>query len=80
MKITFDWLEEHDFASVTDYCRALVRFHKNDPEFLKNKTVEVYRGEMLCLTVKDINAAARLEPTSSGWGKHTGKRKSNGHL
>jgi hypothetical protein len=77
MKITFDWLEEHEFASVTDYCRALV---KQDPGSLLGDKIEVYRGDMLCLTVTDINVAAGLEPASSGWQKYTGKRLSNGHL
>jgi len=70
MKITFNWLEENDYASVTDYCRELVRFHKNDPDYLKNEAIEVYRGDMLCLTVSDIEKAATIMPHNNRWAKY----------
>lgn len=61
MKITFDYLEKNGFASVTDLCRKLV---KDGSPF---ETIEVYRGDMLCLTVTDVEKASRLMPGSSGW-------------
>lgn len=75
MKVTFNWLEENDYDSVTDYCRDLVRFHKNDPDYLKNETIEVYRGDMLCLTVSDIEKAATLQPVSCRWQKYDRRRE-----
>lgn len=69
MKITFDWLEEHDYPSVTDYCRDLVKT-RDFPE-----TLEVYRGDMLCLTVTDIKAAAKLRPAiEKGFVKYNAPR------
>lgn len=62
MKITFNELEDRGFDSVTDYCRELMK----DPGPWLGDKIEVYRGEMLCLTVTDIPAAARLEPRSTG--------------
>lgn len=75
MKITFDELEKMKCASVTDYCRVLM---KKDPDKYKDETIEVYRGEMLCLTVTNVCEAAEVEPTGSGWQKYTGRRQSNG--
>ena len=60
MRIDFKYLEDNSYASVTDYCRVLVKNKNYD------KTLEVYRGEMLCLTV-DVEKAAKLEPTDTGW-------------
>lgn len=59
-KITFDYLTENNYPSVTDYCRDLI---KKDafPD-----VVEVYRGDMLCLTA-DVRKAAKLAPTGTGW-------------
>ncbi len=71
MNITFDFLEEHKYSSVTDYCRDLVKT-EGYPEYLY-----VYRGEMLCLTV-NVKKAALIEPTSSVWQKYAGKRQSKG--
>lgn len=56
MKITFDFLEEQGFEGVCDYCRFLIK-NANYP--LDDK-IEVYRGDMLCLTVTDIYAASKL--------------------
>lgn len=53
MKITFKDLEEADCESVTDYCRLLIK------QGSSKKTLEVYRGEMLCLTV-DVREASKL--------------------
>src|SRR6185436_17052378 len=65
----FEWkdLEEAGYASVTDYCRYLVANHPTD---LPNR-LEIYRGEMLCMTVTDVTIAATLEPSSDGWTKYT---------
>lgn len=65
-KITFDELEEMGYPSVTDWCRALVS-HNNITE---EDTIEVYRGDMLCLTVTDIKAASGLYPDGVGFKKY----------
>lgn len=67
MKITFDWLEANKYPSVTDYCRDLVDA-KSPVE-----TLEVYRGEMLCLTV-DVKRAAKLMPSNCRWIKYDKRR------
>jgi hypothetical protein len=61
MKLTFDELEKMGYPSVTDYCRVLVA--SGTPEGI----LEIYRGDMLCLTVNNIPEAAKIMPTSSGW-------------
>lgn len=55
--ITFDSLEEQGYESVTDFCRYLV---STGGKFEGIK-VQVWRGEMLCLTVSDIYEAAKLQ-------------------
>lgn len=59
IKITFKQLEDWNCASVTDYCRLLISENKRD---YSGDTVEVYRGDMLCLTVTDISTTAKLQP------------------
>lgn len=61
--ITFDSLEQQGYESVTDFCRYLV---STGGKF-QNVEVHVYRGEMLCLIVKDVYEAAKLRPTGTGW-------------
>lgn len=78
MKITFDELEKMGYESVTDYCRYLVDNWDVYCSFSKKDKIEVYRGEMLCLTVSSIEEGAKIEPTSRGWQKHTGRRSSKG--
>lgn len=72
-KITFEDLEKAGYASVTDYCRYLVKKEKDIPD-----RIEIYRGEMLCLSVNNVSLAATIEPTSSGWKKYTDSRQSKG--
>lgn len=64
IKITFDELEKGKWPSVTDYCRYLVSINS------AAETVEVYRGDMLCLIVTDIKKAATLQPTGTDWIKY----------
>lgn len=66
VKTTWDELESLGYASVTDYCRFLVKQGKKLPD-----RIEVYRGEMLCMTVTDVTEAAKLEPASVGFKKYT---------
>lgn len=63
MKITFDFLENNKYSSVTDYCRDLIK-QSEFPE-----TLEVYRGEMLCLRVDVVNAA-KIMPKNGRWVKY----------
>lgn len=77
MKITFKDLEDLKCPSVTDYCRLLVKENdewcmgggpgklRGEPEL--PSTIEVYRGDMLCLTVTDVRKAATIMPTGIGW-------------
>ena len=65
-KVTWKDLEESGYASVTDYCRYLI---KNHPEDLPSR-IEIYRGEMLCMTVTDVTLAAKLEPATYGFQKY----------
>jgi hypothetical protein len=58
MKITFKDLEDANCASVTDYCRLLVSENKKD---YSDEKILVYRDSMLCLTVNDIYATAKLD-------------------
>ena len=74
MKITFDWLEEHGYESVTDYCRELMK----DPGPWLGDKIEVYRGNMLCLTVTDIKAAAKLIPLDCRWKKYNKRHRGEG--
>lgn len=69
MKITFDWLEEHKYPSVTDLCRELVR--EGDADGI----IEVYRNDMLCLTVTDIKAAATIMSKDGRWSKFDKTRR-----
>lgn len=55
LRTTWDELEAAGYVSVTDYCRFLVK----QPDPLPNR-IEVYRGEMLCMTVTDVAEAAKL--------------------
>lgn len=67
LKITWDELEKLGYASVTDYCRVLVKFKKGKK--LPDR-IEIYRGEMLCMTVTDVAEAAKLEPDAVGFRKY----------
>lgn len=73
MKITFKDLEDANCPSVTDYCRLLVSENLRD---YSGETIEVYRGEMKCLTVDNIYIAAELEPTGTVWRKVRPRRLS----
>lgn len=69
VKITFDDLERWGYPSVTDYCRHLVAYAPESGQDLKDK-IEIYRGDMLCLTVTDIVEAAKIMPTDRGFKKY----------
>lgn len=71
MKITFKDLEDSNCVGVTDYCRLLVSENKED----LNQTVEVYRGDMLCLIVKDIKKAATIMAKDCKWIKYDRTRR-----
>ncbi len=73
LKMDFKDLEEQGYASITDYCRFLVKEGKELPG-----RIEIYRGEMLCLSVNNVKIAATLEPTGSGFKKYTDSRQSKG--
>lgn len=66
MKITFKELEEMWFESVTDYCRYLENNWYSGCDYGAETTIEVYRGEMLCLTVKSIEEGAKLTVLENG--------------
>lgn len=72
IKITFDLLEAEGCESVTDYCRKII---EEDEWDYTDSTIEVYRGDMLCLTVTDIHEAAKLEPGITNWRPYRGKGK-----
>ena len=79
LKVTFKGLEKMGFESVTDYCRALMK--EPDPYGIFPETkVEVYRDNMLCLTVSSVAYGAGIEPTGRGFQKYTAKRSSKGRL
>lgn len=67
MKITFKDLEDIGCSSVTDYCRLLTA--EKDYTGVR---LEVYRGEMKCLIVNDIQKASELEATGVTFRKHRG--------
>lgn len=56
--ITFDDLSTMKHESVTDYCRALMK--ENEDKY-KKEAVEVYRDQMLCLTVNSVEEGAKLD-------------------
>jgi len=60
MKITFKDIGEE--YSVCDYCRDLIKTGGYP------NTLEVYRGDMLCLTV-DVQKASKLRPWVYGFRK-----------
>lgn len=79
LKITWDELEKMGYPSVTDYCRVLVKEKDlydmgGGPGKLKEITlpdrIEIYRGDMLCMTVTDVAEAAKLEPAPVGFRKY----------
>lgn len=72
MRIDFKYLEDQRYDSVTDYCRVLVEGEY--PE-----TLEVYRGDMLCLTVR-VLAASKLAPSTVGFRKWYPRKNLEGHL
>lgn len=67
MKITFKDLEDANCDSVTDYCRLLVSENNTD----LNQEILVYRGDMLCLTVKSIAEGAKLRPNGVGFSEYS---------
>lgn len=76
IQLSFDTLhDELGYASVTDYCRDLVKTRDN----LDGVRIELFRGEMLCLTVNDIKYAATMQPTGRGWTKYD-KRRNRGSV
>lgn len=73
LKITFYELEKMKHESVTDYCRALMN------EGLDPKTsIEVYREDMLCLTVKSIEEGSKIMPNNCQWTKYNKTRRKGG--
>lgn len=72
MKITFKDLEDKNCESVTDYCRLLISENKED---YSNQTIEVYRGDMLCLTVTDIIAASKIMPQNCRWVRYSPRKR-----
>lgn len=76
VRLTFEDLETMSYPSVTDYCRYL---EEHLDIYASVTTVEVYRGEMLCLTVKDIKKAATLQPVNCRWMKYD-KRRNKGSV
>lgn len=62
-KTTWDELESLGYASVTDYCRDLVK----DPKTPLPDRIEIYRGEMLCMTVTNVLEASKVQPSGIGF-------------
>lgn len=73
LKITWDELEKLGYPSVTDYCRVLVKKGKKLPD-----RIEIYRGEMLCMTVTDVAEAAKIMPTGSGFISYDSTKRGRG--
>lgn len=73
LKVTFDELKEMGFVGVTDYCRYLVEhdYHIYGP----HNTIEVYRGDRLCLKVNNIAKAAEIMAKDSHWIKYDKTRR-----
>lgn len=69
IRLSFKDLEDEGYPSVTDYCRDLVKNFGYQEGTIDNCKIEVYRGEMLCLTVTDIRKAATIQPDDNGWRK-----------
>lgn len=63
-------IEDLNNQSVTDYCRQLVK-----DQFHPETRVEVYRGDMLCLIVTNIEEAAKIMPKDGRWVKFDPKRR-----
>lgn len=72
-KTTWDELASLGYASVTDYCRFLVKEGKKLPD-----RIEIYRGDMLCMTIPNVAATALVEPEGSTWRQHRPTRLSKG--
>lgn len=70
VKTDWDELEKLGYSSVTDYCRFLVKGKKPLPD-----RIEVYRGEMLCMTVTDVAEAAKIMPTGRGFKKYDSTKR-----
>lgn len=74
IEITFKDLEELGYESVTDFCRYLI---STGGKF-ENTKIHVYRGDMLCLVVNDINEAAKLQPNGYRAGFRKYRPKTSG--
>lgn len=66
IKTNWKWLEDNGYPSVTDFCRYAV----GSGVYPLNTSVEVYRGEMLCLTVSSLEYGAKYMPTGIGFEKY----------
>lgn len=79
MQITFKDLADSNCKGVTDYCRLLVSENLRD---YSSETIEVYRGDMLCLIVKDIYQAAKIQVNGDCFipYREKGPRKALGRL
>lgn len=68
IKVNFKDLSKHTNTPVFAYCRKLIK------EGVSPETeLEVYRGEMLCLTIRGIGIGAGLtvkEEPKLRWGKY----------
>jgi hypothetical protein len=73
LKTTWQELEDAGYASVTDYCRFLVKQKRKLPD-----RIEIYRDEVMCMTVTNVKEAAKFEPKSDGWRKYASTRGSKG--
>lgn len=59
---TFEDLKRMGHPSVTDYCRELMQLN---PERYAEMSVEIRRGETVCLTVRSVKEGSELEPDPS---------------
>lgn len=73
VKTDWDELEALGYVSVTDYCRELIKLKKPLPD-----RIEIYRGEMLCMTVTDVAEAAKIMPTNTGFKKYDSTKRRSG--
>lgn len=74
INITFDWLNENNYPSVTDFCRYLV---STGGKFDGVK-INIYRREMLCYIVNNIEEAAKVIPVDCRWKKYNSKYRKRG--
>ena len=70
--VDFQYLENNNYPSVTDYCRFLTA---QDDEDWSDCVIHVSREGRVCLIVNDIYEASKMMPKDCRWIKYDKTRR-----